>query len=448
MSLEFYNTLTRKKEKFVPIKEGKINIFVCGPTVYDYAHLGHGKTYTQFDVLVRFLRYMGYEVFYLQNVTDIDDKIINRSRELDISWKDLALKFEKAYVEDMEMLGNTSVTKYARATEYIPQIVKQVEILMEKGYAYKISDGIYFETSKFKNYGKLSGRTKVKEDDAISRIDEAKEKKGWNDFCLWKNSKPDEPYWDTALGHGRPGWHIEDTAITESIFGPQYDMHAGAVDLIFPHHECEIAQMESASGLEPLVRYWMHSGFLNIDSQKMSKSKGNFKTVRDMVAAGISPMAFRLWVLMAQYRTTMNWNKDALLATQTALKRLYGLYLALGNEVGKTSTEYAEKFKNYLADDLDTPRALTVLWDVLKDETLSAADKKSTVLDFDKVLGLGFKDLKEEKIPEEVWDLVEKREEARKNKDWGKADQIRGATAGLGYGIDDTSSGPRPIKLD
>ena len=448
MAIKFFNTLGKTKEEFVPINGKKVNIFVCGPTVYDYPHLGHGKTYTQFDVLARFLRYSGYEVFYLQNITDIDDKIINRAKDLGISWKDLSLKFEKIYLEDMELLGNTSVTKYARATDHIDQITKQVQALTNKGYAYKISDGIYFETSKFKEYGKLSGRTELKEDDAVSRIDEAKEKHGWNDFCLWKNSKEGEPVWETSLGSGRPGWHIEDTAITETFFGPQYDLHGGAIDLIFPHHECEIAQMESASGLSPLVKYWLHTGFLNIDSKKMSKSKGNFTTIRSMVESGISPMAFRLWVLMANYRTTMNWNEEAVNATETALKRLYGLYRDLGApEGGKIIEEYQKRFKEYLEDDLDTPRALTVLWDVLKDESLSPADKRATVLDFDKVLGLGFDNIKQDKMPEEVTSLVNEREEARKNKDFGKSDELRKKINDLGYEVKDTNEGQKIYKI-
>ncbi len=444
--IRLFNTLSRELEDFTPGPGNKINLFVCGPTVYDYPHLGHAKTYTQFDVLVRFLRYSGYEVFYLQNITDIDDKIINRAKEANISWKDLATKFEAIYKEDMAVLGNTSVTEYARATDFVPQITKQVEDLIEKGYAYKISDGIYFETKKFKNYGKLSGRTELKKDDAVSRIDESKEKKGWNDFCLWKNSKNEEPAWDSPLGKGRPGWHIEDTAITESFFGPQYDVHGGAMDLIFPHHECEIAQMESASGHSPLVRYWLHTGFLNIDSEKMSKSVGNFKTIRQMKEK-VHPRAFRLWILMAHYRTTMNWNEEALMGTETALKRLQGLYLALGEEVGRPIESYITKFRDFLNNDLDTPRALTVLWDLLKDESVSPRDKKATVLDFDKVLGLGFDLLKEGEIPEKVQGLVMERGTARSSKDFEKSDKLRKEINSLGYDVKDTNDGQKISKL-
>ncbi len=447
MSLKFYNTLTKEKEEFVPIDKKKVSFFVCGPTVYDYSHLGHGKTYTQFDVLVRALRYFGYEVFYLQNITDIDDKIINRAKEQNISPKELSEKFEKIYLEDMTSLGNTSINKYARATDYISQIIKQIETLIEKGYAYKTSDGIYFETAKFKNYGKLSGRTELKEDDAVSRIDESKEKKGWNDFCLWKAEKEGEPSWDTPFGKGRPGWHIEDTAITETFFGPQYDIHGGARDLIFPHHECEIAQMESASGRSPLVKYWLHTGFLNIDSKRMGKSNGNFKTLRTMIEFGISPMSFRFWVLMAHYRSPMNWNQEALEGAEIALKRLYKLYIELGKDSGEISTKYQQKFKEYLEDDLDTPRAISLLWDVIKDEDLSPADKKATILDFDKVFGLGFENLKTEKIPEEIIKIAEERELARKNKDWKKSDELRDKIISLGYEIKDSSDGYKISKI-
>lgn len=454
MPLRFYNTLTRKKEDFTPIKPGQVNLFVCGPTVYDFPHLGHGKTYTQFDVLVKFLRYSGYEVFYLQNITDIDDKIIIRAGEMKMSWRELVEKYEKIYLEDMRTLGNNAVSEYARATDHIPEIIQQVETLMAKGYAYKISDGIYFETSKFKDYGKLSGRTEIKEDDAVSRIDEAAGKHGWNDFCLWKAEKPGEPAWESPWGSGRPGWHIEDTAITEKYFGPQYDVHGGAVDLIFPHHECEIAQMESASGLSPLVRYWTHTGFLNIGSKKMSKSLGNFKTIRDIAEYGASPRAFRLWVLMAHYRTPMNFSEQALQAAENALLRLYEAYRALGpspesagkKEIGKISTSYQEKFKSFLEDDLDTPRAVALIWELLKDESVSPADKRATLLDFDKVFGLGLAELKEEEIPTEVMRLAEEREQARNEKNFKKSDELRDKIASLGYTVKDTETGQKISK--
>jgi len=242
--MKLYNTLSKKIEEFKPLNDKGVNLFVCGPTVYDLSHIGHAKTYIQLDILARVLKALEYEVFYLQNITDIDDKIIARAKEKSISWDALARHFEGEYLKDMEALGNVSVAKYVRATDYMVDIIKQVQTLMDKGHAYKIDDGIYFEISTFPEYGKLSGRKEVQENDAESRIDQSGHKRGWNDFCLWKFSKPDEPVWDAPFGKGRPGWHIEDTAITEHFFGPQYDIHGGGVDLIFPHHEAEITQME------------------------------------------------------------------------------------------------------------------------------------------------------------------------------------------------------------
>src|SRR3989344_5597928 len=265
MPLKLYNTLTRKKEKFTPRKTGEVNLFVCGPTAYDYAHLGHAKTYIQFDITARYLRYQGNEIFYLQNITDIDDKIINRANYEKKDWREIVKKYREEYFQDINALGIDSVDKYANATDYIPEIISQVKRLIEKGIAYKISDGYYFNLAKFKEYGKLAKRKELKKEDAVSRVDENPEKINAGDFCLWKFKKENEPFWKSELGDGRPGWHIEDTAITEKNFGPQYDIHGGGLDLIFPHHEAEIAQMEAISGKKPLVKYWMHTGFLKID---------------------------------------------------------------------------------------------------------------------------------------------------------------------------------------
>ncbi|PJE66556.1 cysteine--tRNA ligase, partial [Candidatus Shapirobacteria bacterium CG10_big_fil_rev_8_21_14_0_10_36_6] len=319
--MKIYSTLTKTVEEFVPINGMNVNLFVCGPTVYDYPHLGHAKTYIQFDFVVRYLRWRGYDVTYLQNITDIDDKIINRANENGFKWNELSRKFEEIYIEDMKSLGNTSVNKYARATDYISQIVKQVQTLIDKGFAYKTTDGIYFEVAKFKDYGKLSKRTEVKENDSLSRIDEDKEKRGWNDFCLWKNYKEGEPFWETELGKGRPGWHIEDTAITETEFGPQYDIHGGAVDLIFPHHEAEISQMEAVSGKVPLVKYWMHTGFLNINSEKMSKSKENFTTIREALKQ-YDFRVIRYLFLNTHYRSEIDFSEPTLIQAQNSVEKL------------------------------------------------------------------------------------------------------------------------------
>jgi len=442
------NSLTRKKEKFVPITDKKVNLFVCGPTVYDHSHLCHAKTYTQFDFLVRFLRSLGFDVFYLQNITDIDDKIIVRAKESNITCKDLTQKFEKLYIEDMQKLNNTSVTKYARATDYIDQIVKQVKTLMEKGFAYKIDDGIYFEISKFPEYGKLSGRTELAQGDSVSRIDENTQKRGWNDFCLWKFSKPDEPSWKTEIGEGRPGWHIEDTAITEKFFGPQYDIHGGAVDLIIPHHEAEIAQMEAASGKSPLVRFWLHTAFLMVDGRKMSKSLGNFYTIDDVVKKGFDPLALRYLFLGVGYREILNFTWDSLQAAQNGLENLKSQVVNLKSQDDRTvlSQEKEEKVETFrndffgaLSDDLNTPKALAVLWDMLK-SNIPSGDKYDLAMSFDEVLGLNLKVLQVKQVlqvSQEAKDLIEKREQLRKEGKYEEADKIRDEIQKLGFEVSD-----------
>jgi cysteinyl-tRNA synthetase len=449
MDIFLTNTLSRKKEKFEPIGDKKVNLFVCGPTVYDYPHIGNAKTYTQFDFIVRYLRYVGFDVFYLQNITDIDDKVLNRAKELNVPWKELTKKYEKIYVSDMKKLGNTSVSKYARATDYIEQIVKQVKTLLEKGYAYSIDDGIYFEISKFSDYGKLSGRTELKKDDSVARIDENSQKRGWNDFCLWKFSKPDEPSWKAEFGDGRPGWHIEDTAITETFFGPQYDVHGGAVDLIIPHHEAEIAQMESASGKVPLVRYWLHTAFLMVDGKKMSKSLGNLYTVDDVIKKGFDPLALRYLFLGAHYRDTLNFTWDSLDAAQKGLERLRSQVInlksetertALSNEKQKKIDEFRADFEKALNDDLNTPQALAVVWEMLK-SNIPSGDKYDLAISFDEVLGLKLSEAQESKseIPDNIKTLMTKREQLRKEKKFADADDLRRQIEEAGFTVKDSS---------
>ena len=388
MAIKLYNTLSGKLEEFKPINPSEVRMFVCGPTVYDFSHLGHAKTYTQFDVIARYFRYVGLKLIYLQNITDIDDKIIQRARERGIEPHTLAREYEKYYLEDMSTLNITSVDKYARAHDYIPQIVSQVNRLLAKRVAYKISDGYYFDITQFEDYGRLSGRLSLEPSDAVSRIDENEEKRNPGDFCLWKFKKENDPSWSTEIGEGRPGWHIEDTAITEHEFGPQYDIHGGAIDLIFPHHEAEIAQMESISGLKPLVRYWLHTGFLNIKSEKMSKSLGNFLTIREVVEKGVPPLALRYLFLLSHYRASANFSFEALEAAQNAFNKLKK-FVANLPQGGVISEIYRTKFIEKLENDLNTPQALAVLWGLVKDATVAPEDKLATLFDFDKVLGLG-----------------------------------------------------------
>jgi cysteinyl-tRNA synthetase len=454
--LRLYNTLTQKKEELRPIREGEVDLFVCGPTVYDAPHLGHAKTYTQFDLLARYLRSRGFKVRYLQNITDIDDKIIQRSRENGESWKQLARRFESLYREDMKALHNTSVTKYARATDYMDQIVAQVQTLLEKDIAYKAPDGIYYDLSKFPSYGKLSGRTELQEEDSVSRIDESSHKRNWNDFCLWKMAKEDEPSWDTPLGKGRPGWHIEDTAITETEFGPQYDLHGGAVDLIFPHHEAEIAQMEAASGKEPLVRYWVHTGFLNINAKKMSKSKGNFFTLRDTLEKH-DYRVLRFFFLSHHYRTTMNYAEDALDQAAGGLQRIQD-FLFHANperdepEEAKAVEETRKRFLEAMEDDLETPRAFGALFELIRERnTLGGGGKYALdfLKEFDDLFDiLDWNQLEAGDEEAEIQALIEERQVARDAKDWARSDALRDELKARGIELTDTAAGVKWRRLD
>jgi len=448
MVLKIYNTLSRKKEVFKPIKAKEIKIFVCGPTVYDNAHLGHAKTYIQFDLIVRYLRAIGFKVTYLQNITDIDDKIINRAREKGLGedgWKKIKEEYEKSYLEDMKTLNVDSVDKYARATEYIPEIISQVKRLIKKDYAYKISDGWYFDLSKDKDYGKLAGRKNNEADDAVSRIDENKEKRNKGDFCLWKFSKTGEPTWKADIGAGRPGWHIEDTAITEKEFGPQYDIHGGGMDLIFPHHEAEIAQMESISGKKPLVRYWLHTGFLEIDKEKMGKSKGNFFTIKDIIAKGHDARHLRYFFLSAHYRKPLNFSLESLEAAKNAYEKLKNIVSELKTSKEKKNAKNIEQaYKQFLEiinDDLNMPRGLSFMWDILRDDRLNSAEKYELILKFDEVFGLDLGKKEKVEVTEEVKKLVSEREKYRKLKDFKTADKYREKINKLGFVIEDKDNG-------
>lgn len=452
MVLKIYNTLSRKKEVFKPIKGKEVNIFVCGPTVYDHSHLGHAKTYVQFDFIVRYLRASGYKVFYLQNITDIDDRIITKAKESGLSWVAIKDKYEKLYLLDMKKLGVESVNKYVAATDYIPQIISQVKRLIAKKYAYKISDGWYFDLSKDKDYGKLAGRTDLELNDSISRIDENKEKRNRGDFCLWKFSKPGEPTWKSDLGDGRPGWHIEDTAITESEFGPQYDIHGGGVDLIFPHHEAEIAQMESISGKKPLVRYWMHTGFLEINSEKMGKSKKNFFTIDEILEKGYNPLVLRYFFLSAHYRKPLNFTLENLDAAKNAYEKLKNILAQLKNSREKKNQKNIDlaysQFSEIVNDDFNMPKALAFLWDILRDDKLNDSERHVLALKFDEIFGLGLEKEEKTNVPKDIKKLVDEREKSRKQKDFVTADKIRDKIGKLGFTLEDTEDGVKVKKSD
>jgi cysteinyl-tRNA synthetase len=447
-----YNSLSNQKEDLDKALGGskKIRLFVCGPTVYDYPHIGNARTYITFDIIVKYLRDRGYKVFYLQNITDIDDKIIKRAQEENTTWKSVAKKFERIYHADEKALGIDSVNRHARATDYIKSIVGQVQTLVDKGFAYFIeNDGWYFDVSKFPDYGKLARRTTLQAEDAVSRIDESVHKRNKGDFALWKMSKPGEPSWKTPLGAGRPGWHIEDTAITEKHFGPQYDLHGGAVDLKFPHHEAEIAQQESASGKKPFVKIWLHTGFLLVNGQKMSKSLGNFISIRDFLAK-YSPSVLRYIVVSHHYQSPIDYNDklaaDASKALDSITQTLAKIALASGN-LNVEIFKYDKLFDEKMQDDFNTPRALAAIFELINEinpkiwelSKKSAREIATWLKEKLKILGI---EVKYPKIPLKIKLLARKRELFRSSKQFVQSDALRKQMEELGYTIEDTPAGP------
>jgi len=459
--MKIFNTLTGKKDEFKPIKGKKVNLFVCGPTVYDYSHIGHARTYVIFDAFVKYLRARGYKTFYLQNITDIDDKIIARSREKGVTPKDLALAFEKEYLKDMKALGVDSVSKYARATDHIKEIISQVQRLQEKGFAYEIAgDGIYYNIGKFKNYGKLAGRTALQAEDSVTRIDYSKDKKNRGDFCLWKFSVEPEPSWPAPFGSGRPGWHIEDTAITEKFFGPQYDIHAAARDLIFPHHEAEVAQMEAISGKSPLVNYWMHGGFLTVNGQKMGKSLGNFIVLGDLLKR--CPANYlRYFVVKNLWRSPVDYSESVMIEVKSAVDKIEEFLRKIhpvirpgapSRDGARLIKEFKNRFYNELDDDFNTPKAFAVMFEfinksnALLDKNQISKTQASQVYKFfqetNKIFGIiDFKKVNKV-IPAQIKKLAKLRDKYRLAKDWQKADEVRLQIEKQGFVVKDTSTGP------
>jgi cysteinyl-tRNA synthetase len=452
--VHLYNTLSKEKEEFKAIGGKEVRMYSCGPTVYNYPHIGNYRAYVFADTLKRVLEYSDYKVNHIMNLTDVDDKTIHNSQKEKKTLKEFTEFYTEEFFKDIKSLNILPPTKFTKATDYVDEMVEIIKKLIANRLAYKSEDGsIYFDIRKFPNYGKLSGMVLEKQKDNASGriISDEYDKENAQDFALWKawDEKDGEVFWDTEFGRGRPGWHIECSAMSMTNLGEELDIHTGGVDNIFPHHENEIAQSEGATHKQ-FVKYWMHNEWVLVDQKKMAKSANNFFTLRDITDRGISPIAYRFWLLMANYRTRVNFVWDALEGAETALKRLYGLYLSLGSEVGQVHEVYQQKFAEFVTDDLNTPQAVALLWDVIKDGNMSDADKKATILDFDKVLGLGFADLKEAEeisIPEEVLKLVEEREEARKNKDFTKSDELRKKINDLGHEVKDTSDGPRPQKL-
>lgn len=457
-----YDTLSGEK-KPIPVPEsGKLKLFVCGPTVYDLAHIGNARTYAAFDSIARYLRSQKKKVYYLQNITDIDDKIIKRAREEKKDPSAIANFYFRAYKQDMAALGIESVSKYAKATSYIRQITKQIKALIEKGVAYKIDgEGYYFDITKFPEYGKLSRRSVEQAEDSVSRIDDAINKKNKGDFCLWKFEKPGEPSWNTELGKGRPGWHIEDTAITEYFFGPQYDIHGGGIDLKFPHHEAEIAQQESASGKKPMVKIWMHAGHLLVNGAKMAKSDGNFMTIRDFLEK-YPAVVLRYLVVSHHYRSPLDYSEKLVEQTKNSLwnlKQFIGkLRLVRGRAQSKLDVPaLLEKslvvFHAAMAEDFNTPEALAAIFAVVNSVNheiwnLSQNEAEMVVawvLERLKSIGV---ELKFPHIPFKIRHLAKQRELSRKNQQFVPADALRKELEGLGYMVDDTPAGPLILKKD
>ncbi|MBI5699896.1 cysteine--tRNA ligase [Candidatus Saganbacteria bacterium] len=469
MPLKIYNDLTRQKEEFQPINSPRVGLYVCGITPYDETHLGHARAYLTFDVIRRYLEYSGFYVNHVQNITDIDDKIIQKSRLRQGSGgqakvKEVAEEYTRSYFEVMDRLNVKRAGDYPKATDLIPDMIKWIEGLVDKGFAYSLEDGVYFEVDKFKDYGKLSGRKKEGME-AGARVEVDINKRNPLDFVLWKKAKEGEPSWDSPWGKGRPGWHIECSVMSTKYLGEQFDIHGGGLDLLFPHHENEIAQTEALTGKVPWVKYWVHNGFVNINQQKMSKSLGNFFTLKEIYEQ-YDPMVVRLFLLSTHYRSPLNFSdaqlKESQAAYQKIVKTIEDLDFLIIKvpeteevEVKETRDELAdleEKFKMAMDDDFNSAAAVGVIFETvhfinehIKEKKIdrdSLQADKDKLLEFCGVLGLKIENRKS-KIENRIEDLIAEREAARKNKDFKRADAIRKELLADGIIIEDTPYGAK-----
>ena len=481
MTLNIYNTLSRKKEPFQPLVEGKVGMYVCGVTVYDFSHIGHARAAVVFDIIFRYLKHKGYEVTYVRNYTDVDDKIINKAQKEGVDARTIAERYIGEYDRDMESLMVEKPTVTPRATEHIPEMIGLIEKLIENGYGYEVQGDVYFEVNKFKPYGKLSGKD-TEQLQSGARVEVDDRKKDPLDFALWKSSKPGEPAWDCPWGKGRPGWHIECSAMSQRYLNETFDIHGGGADLIFPHHENEIAQSEGATG-KPFVHYWIHNGFVNINQEKMSKSLGNIFTIREILEH-YHPEAVRVFLLSHHYRSPVDFSDQSLKEAQTSLDRLYSLLkdckdLKGGSESSSSHFEkeiktqigvLPEMFEKAMDDDFNTASALgalhlatrnlnSVLGEVKKgDSGTLPSDLCDEVLKTFTAMGniLGiltsdpadyFRQKQEEGMKavaiseEEILKRIEERKVARENKDWKKGDQIRDELLSQGILLKDTPQG-------
>ena len=467
MVLEVHNTLSREKEPFEPIRINRVNMFVCGPTVYDHSHIGHARTYLAFDVIVRYLRYRGYSVFYIMNITDIDDKMIKRANELGVEVKEVAAQYTRLFMEDMDALGMNSVNLYAKATEHVPEIIAQINVLIEKGFAYEVDGNVYFEVNKLDDFGKLSGQT-IEGLMAGARVEVDEKKRNPEDFVLWKKKKEGEPYWESPWGVGRPGWHVEDTAITTTYFGAQYDVHGGARELIFPHHESEIAIAESSTGKKPFVKFWLHTGVLNVDGDKMSKSLGNFITIKEILKRYEAEVV-RFFLLYTNYRSPIDFSYDDLEEAKLSLGRINNtiahvkrriesagtkeLKIKIDKKLSKEIEATRQKFIEAMDDDFNTREAIAVIFNFtrkvnkwIESREINIESLKAIIDLYDElgaVLGLFKAEKKvQEKLTPELMELVlEIREKIRDKKDWTLADEIRNKLGELGIILEDGAKG-------
>ncbi len=477
MGLKIYNTLTRRKEDFQPIVPGKVRMYVCGVTVYDMCHIGHARSIVLFDVIYRYLLTKGYEVTYVRNFTDVDDKIINRANQLGENWNDLAERFIREFYVDMDALIVRRPTIEPKATEHISQIQSLIARLIETGHAYEVDGDVMFSIDTFRGYGKLSGK-RTEELISGARVDIDEKKQNPLDFALWKAAKPGEPFWESPWGPGRPGWHIECSAMSTHYLGDGFDIHGGGEDLTFPHHENEIAQSEAATGTK-FVKYWIHNGFVKIRSEKMSKSLGNVLNIRDILRT-VHPEALRLFLLSSHYRSPLDYSEMSIRESGVGLERLYGAMAALNDlmDIGGTAETLPEeligvkeRFVEAMDDDFNTPRGLAVLFDAARAiNRIASAEKAShekvpqrhllsrvheeLVETAGDVLGVLTEDPKEfletarkagvsdlRITPEQIEALVAERAEARKRKDFGRADEIRKDLDSKGVALEDTPQG-------
>jgi cysteinyl-tRNA synthetase len=448
--LHLYNSLTRQKELFKPIQNQEVKLYVCGMTVYDFCHIGHARVMVVFDILVRYLRFLGFKVTYVRNITDIDDKIIKRAQENGEDFNELTARFIKAMHEDADALNILRPDIEPRATEFINQIIDLVNTLLDKGYAYCGENGdIFYAVTKFKDYGKLSGKN-LDELQAGSRVDIQDAKQNPLDFVLWKMAKPHEPSWDSPWGKGRPGWHIECSAMSSHCLGKHFDIHGGGMDLQFPHHENEIAQSEAASG-QTFVNTWLHNGFVRVNEEKMSKSLGNFFTVRDVLKS-YDPETVRYFIVASHYRSPLNYSDQQLDSSHQALTRLYTALRELPNiETAYNNLKYQEKFCAALNDDLNTPEALAVLFEIAKEinklketDISQAAILGNELQRLASIVGLLQNDPETflrsgGNDDEEIEQLIALRTAARQNKNWKESDRIRDELKAKGIILEDSA---------